>query len=165
MAQKITFTSVVLDSFSRKRDTGVAQFSASWNTEVAKALGWEEIPEFLSGASLDGDLAANALELVPKDKELKKHAVTLDVTRVTKFEAVRREIEGKRDKGHRTEIHFKVYFVAAGACQELERYMLTIGEGKGSLTVSYAKQEMLDGMAPTREQSEAVSEAQDAIFQ
>lgn len=163
MPDKITFTSAVLESFSRSSKGGHAQFTASWNQNVAKALGWTELPDCLSGANLDGDLAASSMELRPSDKQLSKHGIELDITRVHKFEAVRLELEGKRGKGHRIEIRFKVAFAAPGTCEQLETYLLTIGEGKGSLTVSYVRQEALPGMNP--EALAATGKEQDEIFQ
>ena len=163
MSQKITFTSVVLESFSRKHDIGVAQFVSSWNANVAKALGWSDLPESVSGADLDGDLAASSLELKPMDAEAVKHKITIDIVRVHKFEAVRLELKGKKGKGHRVELRFKVSFVKAGVCEMLEAYMLTIGAGKSTGTVSYVKQAELvfENQIPTDEMREAVAAAND----
>ena len=162
MPSKVTFTSARLESFSRSTKGGIAQFSAAWNKKAADALEWSELPDSVSGADLDGDLAASILELTPSDKPLAKHAIELDITRVHKFEAVRLELEGKQGKGHRLEVRFKVSFVAAAACELLESYMLTVGEGKSTLTVSYAKQ---GSLALTPEQQQAASAEMDATFQ
>ena len=161
MAAKIVFTSAVLESFARKPEGGTAQFTSSWNKNVASALGWVDMPDCLSGANLDGDLAASSMELKPSDKELARHVIELDITRVYKFEAVRQELEGKRGKGHRIEVRFKVAFTAPGVCEMLESYMLTIGSGKGSLTVSYQKQQDLGLIS--EQQAYDTSEASDNI--
>lgn len=160
MPSKITFTSARLESFSRSQKIGTAQFACSWNKKAADALEWSELPDSVAGADLDGDIAASVLELTPADKPLAKHAIELDITRVHKFEAVRLELEGKQGKGHRLEVRFKVSFVAPAVCEILESYMLTVGEGKGTLTVSYAKQESLP-----LEQQQAISAEMDATFQ
>lgn len=140
---KISFTSARLEKFSRSSDGGTAQFASSWNQKVADTLDWSDIPDCFTGASLEGDLHAISCELIPSEGPLKKHAIDLEINRVTKFEAVRLEIEGKKGKGYRKELRFKVHFTDKSGAKKLEQYMLTIGEGKSSLTVSYTKQETL----------------------
>ena len=89
---------------------------------------------------------ASSFILKPNESGLAKHKLEMDnVQSVTNFEAIRYEVEGKKGKGFRHEIHFKVKFAGKDACRDLERYMLTIGEGKASLTVSYVKQQELAG--------------------
>jgi hypothetical protein len=144
MPDKITMTSARLESFKRGHDGGVAQFASSWNQKVADALDWpDDIPQALTGANLEGDLHATSCELIPSEGALKKHGIDLEINRVTKFEAVRLELEGKKGKGYRTELRFKVHFTDKAGARKLEQYLLTIGEGKGSLTVSYTRQEAL----------------------
>lgn len=115
----------------------------------------EEVPAMLTGANLEGDLHATSCDLIPSEGALKKHAVDLEINRVTKFEAVRLELEGKKGKGYRTELRFKVHFTDKAGARKLEQYMLTIGEGKGSLTVSYTKQTELP--LATTDQRQATS--------
>jgi hypothetical protein len=67
---ELTFTACVLQSFSRSTSGGVAKFSAALTTAVCKEMDWEEIPDFLTGATPEGDLAATEAELTPSDKEL-----------------------------------------------------------------------------------------------
>lgn len=163
MPSKVTFTSARLESFKRSPEGGVAQFASSWNQKVADALNWkEEMPEFMAGANLDGDLHATTCELIPSESELKRHGIEIEINRVTKFEVVRLELEGKKGKGTRTELRFKVHFTDKAGGKKLEQYMLTIGEGKGSLTVSYQKQEVL---ALTDAQAAATSKEADEMFQ
>lgn len=162
MPDKITFTSARLEKFSRSSDGGVAIFASSWNQKVADALNWSnELPECLTGANLEGDLHATTCELIPSESALKKHGIELEISRVTKFETVRLDLEGKKDKGHRTELRFKIHFTDKNGARKLEQYMLTIGEGKASLTVSYTKQEVL----PMSDAMAATSSKADPLFQ
>lgn len=116
-------------------------FSSSLTKSVASSMGWTDLPECLTGGSLEGELGATIIELAPKDKELEKHALNVAVSKAFKFELVRLEIEGtKNGKGHRQELRFSVSLNDAKACRVLEQYMLTIGDGKGSLTVHYEPQ-------------------------
>jgi len=146
MADKITFTSAVLESFSRNGNGGKAKFSCGLNAKVMAAMGWVEIPECLTGASLEGELHATTADLVPSEAQLKSHGFELTVSEVSKFESIRLEIEGKKGKGHRTELRFVVAFPDQKGAAKLEKYMLTVGEGKSSLTVSYTRQETLPGV-------------------
>lgn len=160
MSDRISFTSARLESFKRSTDGGVAQFCGSWNQKVADALDWpDDIPQALTGANLEGDLHATSCELIPSEGALKKHGIDLEINRVTKFEAVRLELEGKKGKGYRTELRFKVHFTDKAGARKLEQYMLTIGQGKGALTVSYTKQEVLP--LATTDQQQATAAAAD----
>ena len=140
--EKLTFTGVELDKFTRNSKGVTADFSASFTSAVQAKMGWTEIPECMTGAELEGELACISLEITPSDKLLEKHATNLELAQVHNFKTVRREIEGKRSKGHRTELWFKVLTQDAQAARKLELYMLVAG--KSSLRVSYepqAKQE------------------------
>lgn len=141
----LTFTSVVLKQFSRSPKGGVATFSSSLNNKVCSAMGWG-IGAGNTSAKLEGELHASTLILKPNEAGLVKHKLEMEnIQSVAAFESVRFEVEGKKGKGFRHEIHFKVKFGGKDACRDLERYMLTIGEGKASLTISYVKQQELTG--------------------
>lgn len=156
MADKIVFTSAVLRAFGRDGKAGTAKFSASLTDQVIKALAISEVPDCLTGATLDVDLHATAFELVPSEKELSKHGFDLEISRANQFNVARRELEGKRGKGHRQELHFVVRFADKNGCRKLEQYMTTIGEGKGRLSISYTKQESLPDVEASDEQRQAV---------
>lgn len=170
---RLTFSGVTLLGFCRTQSKSKADFSSSLTQAVMKAMGWSDIPEWLTGAQPEGDMNATLLELVPKEPELKKHAMDLDISRIHKFEIVRLELEGKQGKGHRVELRFQAAFNDPAGASKLERFMATIGEGKCSVTVSYTKQEELpgvsvteaDGMLPgvtqNKERAEAVAAARD----
>lgn len=144
MSDTISFTSVVLKKFSRSAKGGSAEFSSSMNNKVCTAMGWG-IGAGNTSAGLEGELHASSMILKPNEAGLVKHKLELDIQSVREFQAVRYEIEGKKGKGFRYEIHFKVKFACKDGCRDLERYMLTMGEGKGTLTISYVKQQELTG--------------------
>lgn len=156
MADKITFTEAVLRHFGRSSNIGSATFSASLTDKVLKALEIGDIPEFLSGATLDKDLHATTFELTPSERELAKHGFELEISRANKFSVVRLELDGKRGKGHRQELRFTVTFADKNGCRKLEQYMTIIGEGKGRLSISYTKQEVLPEVEATEDQRQAV---------
>ncbi len=138
MSEKLTFTGVELLGFSRDSEGGKAKFSSSLTSAVIKKMGWGEIPEFVTGTSLEGELAAISVELVPKEQELQRHQIQLDTRQVSKFLTVRLELEEKKGKGHRTELRFTVTFQDPKGARKLEEYMLTCR--KSTLIVSYEKQ-------------------------
>lgn len=160
---RLTFSGVTLLGFCRTQTRSKADFSSSLSSTVMKAMGWSDIPEWLTGAQPEGDLSATLLEIVPKEAELRKHAFDLTVSRLHKFEIVRLELEGKQGKGHRMELRFTAQFNDPDGARKLEAFMATIGEGKCSVTVSYTKQETLPGVDPqqTEERAEAVGAASD----
>ena len=157
--EKLTFTTVELVSFGRSRKGGKAIFASSLNANVQKKMGWAEIPESITASNLEGDLAATVITLEPKEPELKKHAFSLDVQRVHRFQSVRLELEGTKNKGHRTEIRFLVEFSDPTGCKKLEAYMQTAN--KSSMQVSYEKQvvqEEIPEVMATDEQRQAAME-------
>lgn len=143
----VSFTSAVLRNISRNGKGGNAAFTTSLSQAVCKDLDWShDIPECLTNAKPEGELVASAVELIPEQKDMVKQSVSLGVSKVSGFEIVRRELEGNRGKGHRLELRFNVGFQDSDGCRRLEQYMMTIGEAKGKLTVSYqrkAEQEKL----------------------
>lgn len=147
MADKLKFTTVTLISFSRKASGGKALFATAITDAIAKAMGWTDIPECATSASLEGELSATEVELVPKDTALARHAMTLDTSKVGKFELVRKEIEGKKNKGHRQELQFSVWFPDVRGARKLEEYMLTAG--KSTMSISYEKQAQQDNLPGT----------------
>src|ERR1700693_5258993 len=153
---ELAFTACVLQSFSRSTSGGVAKFPAALTTAVCKALDWEEMPDFLIGATPEGDVAASEAKLTPADKEFSKHAIVLGVSRVNKFQITRLELEGKKHKGHRLEVRFDLHFPDLKGCWKLEQYLLTVGNRKGSLNVQYNQQPKLPlGPQATEEQRQA----------
>ena len=141
MSQKIVFNSAVLLGFTRTLKKATASFSCSLTKSVISSMGWTDVHECATGASLDGDLSATILELVPKDKEMERQSINVAISQIYKFELIRLELEGtKQGKGHRQELRFTVALNDSKACRVLEQYMLTIGDGKGSATVHYEPQ-------------------------
>ena len=96
------------------------------------------MPECLTGASLDGELAATVIVLTPKDESLKRHEMQLDVSKVNGFKTIRLELEGKRGVGHRTELRFLAHFSDVKGAAKLEAYMMTAA--KSRVIISYTKQ-------------------------
>lgn len=138
MADKITLQTVQLIAFGRTDKGGWAKFSAGINARLVDAMEWADIPECSTSAQMAGELSAQVVSLTPKDEALKRHAIDLESTHVGNFEIVRRELENKKNKGFRQELHFKVKFSDATGCKKLEAYKLTAG--KSSMLISYTKQ-------------------------
>lgn len=148
MADQITFTGVTLKSFSRDHNGGNAKFSGNMGAKVNAQMGWEEFPNGATSMKLEGSLAASTAQLQPDDGALSKWLIEFSASAVKGFEAVRYEMEGKKKKGYRYELHFTVEFKDMTACRELESFITHIGDHKSTLTVSYTKAaEQLD-LAP-----------------
>jgi hypothetical protein len=139
MSDQLQFTGVTLKSFSRNINGGKANFSANFSPKVGRAMGWAGFPEGATSISLEGSLAASKATLQPSDGALAKWEIGFDATGVKGFEAVRYEMEGKRGKGYRYELHFVAEFKDMTACKVLEEFITNIGDHKSTLTVSYTK--------------------------
>lgn len=157
MAEKLTFTNVQLLGFSRSPKSGKAKFSSSLTSGVIKKLEWGEIQEFVTGANLDGELAATSIELLPKESELQRHQIQLDTSRVYKFQSVRLELDNSKGKGHKTELRFTVAFADPKGARKLEEYSQTCG--KSSLIVSYEKQAVQESLIPDVQASDEQRQA------
>lgn len=163
MANTITFTAAKLESFSRNQNGGKAKFSCGLNTKVMQAMGWVEIPECLTGADLEGELHATAAQFIPSDTQLEAHKFDLEISEISKFESVRLEIEGKKGKGHRTELRFVVEFGDQRGAAKLEKYMVSAaGDSKASLKVSYTPEPVQGELLVDDSQGELEEIVQDA---
>ena len=161
MADQITFTGVVLKSFSRNHHGGKAVFSANFSPKVGSEMGWAGFPAGATSVSLEGTLAASTAQLQPKDGALAKWMIECEATSVARFEAIRFELEGKKGKGHRYELHFIVEFRDMTACKELEEFMTHIGDHKSTLIISYTKQAKQTEMVLDDERGQATLEEND----
>lgn len=134
---RVDFTGVTLKSISRKPSSGgEAKFSANLTAAVQKKMGWGEMPPYETSANLEGDLAAQSMILGAKDTLMAAYEISVDIQSAGGFEAIRKELPGKRAKGFRHVLHFTVKF-ADNAMGLLEEYMLKVPEEKGSMTILY----------------------------
>lgn len=148
MSERLTFTSVVVESFTKTPNGVTANCSASLTKDVIENMAWTEIPECMTGAELEGEIVCISLSVTPNDSALSKHAYDLDMAQLFKFKTVRLEIKNKRGVGHRTELRFKVKTQDPQAARKMELYM-TLGDAKSKMKISYekpAKQTELPGV-------------------
>lgn len=160
-AQRLNILGAVLLGFQRKtRGGGKAAFSSPISEDLANVLEWGEVPEFLTGAALDGSLHLSNCELTPKEKMLRANSMTLEAGQITEFKTVRRELKGSKGKGFRIELRFLVMFSDPLGCAKLELYMASVGSEKSALRIAFTKepvqQELLNGDGERR----AVNESQ-----
>lgn len=133
---KIDFTGLTLLSIIRNPKKAEASFSANLTATILDRMGWDEMRDFEKSTDLDGELAAQQMILGMKDTLAAAYEITVDIQSVSAFQGVRQETKGKRSKGKRHVLYFKVRFadVAMGL---LEEYLLKVPEGKGNMTVLY----------------------------
>jgi len=119
-----------------------AYVSSDFTDTVQNKMDWGGVDESVTSAKLKGKLLAINLILTPADKELKKHALDLDIKTVSNFEVV--GMKGKDGETMRRELRFTVDSAAADAGAFLENYVNKLGREPGFMKVSYTKQESLD---------------------
>lgn len=164
MPKKITFSGCRLIGFSRNaKKGGMARFRSLVNGHVCEQMEWPAPDERLTSADPDGTLDGRIAELVPKDKELRQWSLTLDIQKVHSFHIIRCEAEGKKAKGYRHELQFDVAFGDPLGCAKLETFILTAGDCKCGLVISYdpavVQEEMpLAEVQATEEQRQAAME-------
>jgi hypothetical protein len=153
LSDKITFTGVVLKSFSRNHKGGTARFSSNFTQTVANKMGWAGLASGQTSCRLEGDLAASNVSLQPTAGELSNWTIEFTASVATGFEALRYELEGKKGKGFRYELHFAVEFKDMTACRFLEEFITHVGEHKSTLSVSYTQAaeqtDLVDDNTPT----------------
>jgi hypothetical protein len=139
MSDQIQFTGVALKSFSRNVKGGSAHFVANLTAKVIAKMGWSEYPDGASSVMLDGSLAASTVQIKPAAGELAKWSQDIEASGVKGFEAIRYELQGKKNKGFRYELHFVITFADMRGCSKLEAFLTHVGDEKATLSVSYTK--------------------------
>ncbi len=160
---KTTFTGLTLKSFTRKAEGTTANFSSNLTAALIKSQGWDDLKDYEKSVDLTGGLAAKTVTMNGAGT-LSDVSVSIEAQSVGSFVGVRREIEGKKQKGFRHELHFVVKSADSKAGRHLETYLMSIPEGKGTMVVMHSatppKQEGL-GLEQTEEQRQATLAAND----
>jgi hypothetical protein len=151
MAETTSFTGLTCKKVSRGAKNGSANFTAALSAAIIKKMEWDDIRDYEKGVQLEGELAAQTITLGAAGTLL-TWTVDFEATKVANFQSVRREIEGKRGKGYRHELHFVVTFSDPAGARYLEEYMQSVPVGKGTMTVYHS--------APQPKQQNLVGDAQ-----
>lgn len=137
---ELVFTGVQLLSFGRTpKKNGIAVFAADFTKTLAGKLELEDIPENYTDGSPDVDLDATEFTIQSKDGDLAKWIFTVKCQSLRDVSIQRYEKEGKKGKGFRHRIFFKIRFADLTGCSLLEQYMVNQGENKGNLSVTCSK--------------------------
>lgn len=139
----ITFSGAQLLKVDRDSKRGRLFFSSELTKSVAKSMGWTDLPDKCTGSKMEGAINAATLIFAAKQRELFKGngEFRCECQTVAHFEIVRRELETARGKGFRYEIRFNAVFASEDGAALAESWLVTVGEGKGSLRVSGAMAE------------------------
>lgn len=160
---KTKFTGITLKSFTRKAEGLDASFSSNLTATLIDSMGWGALRDHEKSVQLEGALAAQTVTLNGSGT-LSTFEVSIDAQSVTDFQGVRREVEGKKQKGFRHELHFKLKSADSTGARDLEKYIQSIPEGKGTMIVMHSptppKQEGL-ALEQTEEQRQATLAASD----
>jgi len=140
MAQYITFPNARVQSFSRNLTGGKISITCNLGSNVCKGMAWRQPVDMEKSTALEGELHATSMLLTPKDKELAKFELDLEIDAVKAFKQTRKEIDGSRGKGHRHDLTFEISFSAPEVAAKLEFFMLNCGGAKCSCKVSYNQQ-------------------------
>lgn len=135
--KELDFSQVELLGFGRDKKGGHAKFRAALTKTVINAMEWDDIPEFLNGTTPRGELHGSHMSLQSANGKLAEWKIEISIGKVHRFETIRRELENKRGKGTRTDLHFRVDFADETGCRYLEEYLMHAGDSKGTLTVRH----------------------------
>ncbi len=134
---KTKFTGVTLKSFTRSESGISMSFSSNLTAELIRSRGWSELRDHEKSVKLEGTLAAQTITLNGAGT-LSSFEVSIEAQSVGDFEGVRRELEGKKGKGFRHELHFKAKSADKTGCRDLEKFILSIPEAKGTMIVMHS---------------------------
>jgi hypothetical protein len=154
---KTKFTGVTLKSFTRSEGGISMSISSNLTADLIRSMGWGELRDHEKSVKLEGALAAQTITLNGAGT-LSSFEVSIEAQSVSDFEGVRRELEGKKGKGFKHELHFKAKSADRTGCRDLEKFILSIPEGKGTMIVMHSpakpQQEGLDIQADEEIQEE-----------
>lgn len=142
----IHFRGAILRHFDVRRDEGGvfcrAHFTADYSAPVISAMGWEELPDGITSAKLEGRLDCQNFILTPNGKELAKdYEIDLPASEASDFQFFR--VQGDDGESTSMELRFIIRTTAQEAEMWLGKYMRSIGEGRGALKINHTKQEEL----------------------
>lgn len=137
MAETTSFSGLTLKKVTRNPKSGSANFTASLSAAIIKKMEWDDIRDYEKGVQLEGELAAQTVSLGAAGTLL-TWTVDIEASKVANFQSVRREIENKRGKGYRHELHFVMTFSDPNGARYLEEYMQSVPAGKGTMTVFHS---------------------------
>lgn len=132
----------------------VIHLTANYSRAVCKAMSWSEDRDGDKSVNLEGELSGKNFVLTPPG-ELARHELQLDITSASGFKYA--AVKNPDGESKRSELRFHVLSPQAGAGALAEEYLSKIGDGKGTLRISYEKQGEL-GL--TAEQEEHVDATQ-----
>lgn len=154
MALKLNFSKVSILSFNRTPASGTVLISCAPTKTIAKAMGWDDLPDWQKSALPVGELQASLVEFTPSHSDLSKHAFDLMASAVYSFKLIRKEIKkgkgAKTSKAYRLELHCSVDFTDDTGGRKIEQYMHTVQES--TMRVTYEpepEQQDLPGVDPT----------------
>ena len=155
--KKTNFTGLTLKSFSRSDKGLTASFSANLTEKIIGSMGWASLRDHETSVGLDGKLAAKQVVLSAAGT-LSNIQYHIDAQEICDFEGIRRNLENKKGKGFRHELHFKMKSGDPTGAKALEEFMLSIPPTKGTLVVMHApptpKQGTLEGSESDDDQVE-----------
>ena len=157
---KTKFTGVTLKSFTRSESGISMSISSNLTADLIRSMGWGELRDHEKSVKLEGALAAQTITFNGAGT-LSSFEVSIEAQSVSDFEGVRRELEGKKGKGFKHELHFKAKSADRTGCRDLEKFILSIPEGKGTMIVMHSpakpQQEELDVQADPDAQAELIA--------
>jgi hypothetical protein len=154
--------------------------------ELFAAMKWQTPSKTTMVQGLEGVLKTGSITLTPaldEDAKIKAKSkngklnttaeFAVEYDKISSFQCVRRELEGRKGKGFRRILNFTVTHHAECGCAELEVYQLATDNARGSLRVTYtveAEQEPIpttdgqqslipDAVMASEEQRQAVSQS------
>ena len=90
MPLKLSFSKVIIKSFSRTSISGTAKVSCALTKTVQKCMGWGDFPDWEKSSTPTGKLITSVIEFTPNNPDLSKHGLELQgAGAVRDFELVR----------------------------------------------------------------------------
>jgi hypothetical protein len=124
---------------------------------LCERMGWQEPGEKTTLENLEGKMLGGNLSLVCQDKLIDAD-VDMPYKSINAFALHRLELEGRKGKGFRRELRFNGTFDAPDGCALMESYMQRTANARGTLTITFMKEEVQENLPLTEAQQATLPE-------
>ena len=120
----------------------VIHMTAELTDDVIKAMEWEAPPDCADMIKLSGGLNGRVMTLTPDQASMKSQSLSMELTGVDDFKYFR--VPGSDDEAEHGELRFQARTSEVNAVGKVEAYLRVVGQGTGTMAVSFEKQDKLD---------------------
>jgi hypothetical protein len=124
---------------------------------LCEKMGWQMPGDKTTLENLEGKMQGGSLLLKSQDKLIDAE-VEMGYKSISGFALHRLELEGRKGKGFRRELRFNGTFDDPEGCAKMESYMNRTANARGTLLVTFLKEEVQENLPLTEAQQAVLPE-------